>query len=76
MKRLRSYYRAALKANEMQEGFDALWPTWSSEMGAMIYLTSNQIVSAMDLLILTAVVDNRRLLEELRRELEELKAMK
>ena len=75
MNRLKRHYRAALKANEMQEGFDTLWPTWSSEMGAMIYITSKQVVSAMDLLVLTAAVDNRRVLEELRFELEGLNEM-
>jgi len=37
MKLLRDRYRVALKDSAMQEAFDALWPTWSSEMAAMIY---------------------------------------
>ena len=72
MTRLKKHYRAALKANEIQEGFDALWPTWISEMGAMIYLTSKQVVSALDLLVLKAAVDNRRALGTLQRELEKI----
>jgi len=48
---LRKTFRAALKENELQEAFDALWPTWSSEMDAMIYV---EILSVMDLLLLTA----------------------
>jgi hypothetical protein len=57
MKLLRDRYRVALKDSAMQEAFDALWPTWSSEMAAMIY---SEVLSTMDLLLLTSVVDNRR----------------
>ncbi len=56
MKMLRKTFRAALKENELQEAFDALWPTWSSEMDAMIYA---EVLSALDLILLTSVVDNR-----------------
>jgi hypothetical protein len=42
--------RAALKENELQEAFDALWPTWSCEMKAMIYA---EVLSALDLILLT-----------------------
>ncbi len=57
MTMLRKTFRAALKENELQEAFDALWPTWSSEMAAMIYADNLQV---MDLILLTSVVDNRR----------------
>ena len=57
MKMLRKTYRAALKENDLQEAFDALWPTWSCEMAAMIYA---EVLSALDLILLTSVVDNRR----------------
>jgi len=69
---LKRHYRAAFKADEMQEAFDALIPAWSRDMGAMIFLSSKQPVSALDLLVLNASVDNRREIETLRRELEEL----
>jgi len=65
MRNLRKRYRAALKDGEMQSAFDELWPAWSGEQGAMIYA---QGLSALDLLLLTAAVDNRREIEELRRE--------
>jgi hypothetical protein len=67
MAQLKARYRAALKDGEMQMAFDELWPVWSSEQGAMIYA---EVMSALDLLLLTAAVDNRREIEELRREVE------
>ncbi|MGD2200012.1 MAG: hypothetical protein PVJ38_00095 [Candidatus Bathyarchaeota archaeon] len=70
MVRLRKKYRAALKDDEMQRAFDELWPAWSNEQGAMIYA---QVLSALDLLLLTAAVDNRREIEELKGILEGMK---
>jgi hypothetical protein len=67
MAQLKARYRAALKDGAMQVAFDELWPAWSSEQGAMIYA---EVMSALDLLLLTAAVDNRREIEELRREVE------
>jgi hypothetical protein len=63
---LRKTFRAALKENELMEAFDVLWPTWSSEMAAMIYA---EVLSALDLLLLTSVVDNRREIEHIKQEL-------
>ena len=57
MKMLRKTFRAALKDDDLQQAFDELWPTWSSEMAAMIYADNLQV---MDLILLTSVVDNRR----------------
>ena len=71
MVHLRNKYRAALKDDEMQEAFDELWPSWSSEQGAMIFA---EVLSALDLLLLTAAVDNRREIEALRGELEGLRS--
>ena len=70
MVHLRKKYRAALKDDEMQRAFDELWPSWSSEQGAMIFA---EVLSALDLLLLTAAVDNRREIEALRGELEGLR---
>lgn len=64
MVQLKRRYRAALKDDAMQRAFDELWPIWSSEQGAMIYAS---VLSALDLLLLTAAVDNRKEIEELRR---------
>ena len=71
MVHLRDKYRAALKDDEMQRAFDELWPSWSSEQGAMIHA---EVLSALDLLLLTAAVDNRREIEALRAQLEGLRA--
>jgi len=65
MMKLRKRYRGALKDDEMQRAFDELWPAWSTEQGAMIYA---EVLSSLDLLLLTAAVDNRREIEALRRE--------
>ena len=71
MKILRDTFRAALKEDELQEAFDQLWPTWSAEMAAMIYA---EVLSALDLLILTATVDNRREIMKIQQRLHEEKA--
>ena len=63
MKKLRDQFRAALKDDDLQTAFDELWPTWSSEMAAMIYA---DILQVMDLILLTSVVDNRREIEKLK----------
>ncbi len=64
MKKMRDQFRAALKDDDLQEAFDELWPTWSSEMAAMIYA---DILQVMDLILLTSVVDNRREIEKLKK---------
>ena len=69
MKMLRDTFRAALKENELREAFDQFWPTWSTEMAAMIYA---EVLSALDLLLLTSVVDNRREIMKLQSVLEEV----
>ena len=48
MKKMRDKFRAALKDDDLQVAFDELWPTWSSEMAAMIYA---DIIQVMDLII-------------------------
>jgi len=63
MRQLRDRYRSALKDEKMKTAFDCLWDSWSSEQGAMIY---SDVLSALDLLTLTATVDNRRQIESLR----------
>ena len=68
MKMLRKTFRAALKANELQDAFDQLWPAWADEQAAMIH---TQVLSPLDLLTLTATVDNRREIMKLQRTLKE-----
>ena len=66
MAQLKAKYREALKDEAMQAAFDELWETWSSEMGAMIY---SEVLSTLDLLLLTATADNRREIMEIKRRL-------
>jgi len=72
MAQLKKRYRAALKDNSLQNAFDELWPAWSSEQGAMIYA---EVPSTLDLLLLTAAVDNRKEIEGLRRANLEIKRL-
>ena len=67
MMMLRKTFREALKENELQEAFDELWPTWANEMAAMIF---TEVLSTLDLLILTATVDNRREIMKLKQTLD------
>jgi len=64
---LRNTFREALKENELHEAFDELWPTWANEMAAMIF---TEVLSALDLLVLTATVDNRREIMKLKQALD------
>lgn len=63
MVKMRDQFRATLRDDDLQEAFDELWPTWSSEMAAIIYADS---LPVMDLILLTSVVDNRREIEKLK----------
>ena len=60
--KLRKGFRDALVRPSRREAFDRLVEAWSSELGAITYAES---VSLFDLLLLTAAIDNRRLIEEL-----------
>ena len=72
MKNLRDRYRAALKENELQDAFDELWPAWSNEMAAMIYA---EVLSVLDLLLLTSVIDNRSEIRKMKEKIEQLLCM-
>ena len=67
MMMLRKTFREALKENELQDAFDELWPTWANEMAAMIF---TEVLSALDLLVLTATVDNRREIMKIKQALD------
>ncbi len=71
MSNLRDYYRMALKDNELQDAFDAVWRDWDNEQAAMVYA---QVVSAYDLLNLTGVLGNRREITRLKERIEALEA--
>jgi len=67
--RLRTEYREAIVKPARREAFDRLVEAWSSELGAVTYAES---ISMFDLMLLTAAVENRRLIEELAAKLKEL----
>ena len=45
-----------------RDAFDSLLRAWSSEQGAMSYA---KVPTVLDVMLLTAVIDNRKLIEEL-----------
>jgi len=61
MDNLKRTYREALMDVGRRDAFDSLIRAWSSEQGAMSYA---RVPTALDVMLLTAVVDNRRLIEE------------
>jgi RecA/RadA recombinase len=75
---LKRTYREALMDAKRREAFDSLVHTWSGEQGAMSYA---RVPTVLDVMLLTAAVDNRKLIEEaleqiktLRSKLEEIDA--
>ncbi len=60
--RLRGEYRDALVKQGRREAFDRLVEAWSAELGAISYAES---LSLMDLILLTGLVDDRQVSEEL-----------
>jgi hypothetical protein len=68
---LRKEFQEALVDRGRREAFNGLVEAWSSELGAMGYAES---ITLLDLMLLTAVVDNRHLFAELMRSFEGLSA--
>jgi len=62
---LKRTYREALMDSGRREAFDSLVKTWSSEQGAMSYARIPTVLEAM---LLTAAIDNRKLIVELLEE--------
>ena len=62
LSRLRSEYRDALVKQGRRDAFDRLVEAWSAELGAISYAES---LSLMDLILLTGLVDDRRVSDEL-----------
>ncbi len=60
--RLREEYRDAIVKSARRDAFDRLVEAWSSELGAVTYAES---ISMLDLMLLTAAVENRRLVQDL-----------
>jgi len=72
MVKLRDMYRAALKDTDRFNAFMELFRAWDNEAAAMIYQAGDEVYHPIDLLNLTAVVDNRREIERLRATLAEM----
>ena len=62
LSKLRTEYCATLVKQGRREAFDRLVDAWSAELGAISYAES---FSLMDLILLTGLVDDRRISEEL-----------
>jgi len=61
MNNLKRTYREALMDAGRRDAFDSLVRAWSSEQGAMSHA---RVPTALDVMLLTAVIDNRKLIEE------------
>jgi len=60
--RLKENYQKALKEPSRREAFNSLLQVWSSERGAM---NNAEVPTALDVMLLTVAVDNRRLIQGL-----------
>ena len=58
---LRGFHNALMEASR-RDAFDSLKRAWSSELGAMSYA---RIPYVLDAMLLTGLIDNRKLIEEL-----------
>jgi len=72
IERLSKTYRDSLKDPNMRRAFDRLVESLSGEVGAM---GNADLPSILDAVLLTAAVENRRQIEELRDRIVELKTM-
>lgn len=71
IKSLKRGYRDVLMDVARRDAFDSLLRTLSSELGAMSYA---KIPTVLDVMLLTGLVDNRKLLIKLSNQLEVLKS--
>ncbi len=69
--RLRSEYKDALVKQGRRDAFDRLVEAWSQELGAISYAES---LSLMDLILLTGLVDDRRISQELTTRISDIEA--
>lgn len=68
---IRREFRDAVVSPERRAAFDSLVAAWGAELGAISYAES---VKMLDLMLLVSTVDNRAVIEELRRGYESLGA--
>ena len=69
--KLKANYLKALKEPSRREAFKDLMDVWSSERGAM---NNAEIPTVLDSMLLTAIVDNRRLISEIYSRLEKMRS--
>ena len=69
LSRMRKEYKDALLSRGRRDAFDRLVEAWSAELGAISYAES---FTLMDLLLLTGVIEDRRVAEELSLRISEL----
>jgi hypothetical protein len=67
---LKRTFREALLDPDKRKAFDDIVKGWTSEIGAMSY---SRVPTILDIMLLTAVVDNRKSVNENREELQDLK---
>ena len=67
--RLRRTYREALLDLKRRKAFDSLVRAWSSELGAM---SNANVPTILEIMLLTAAIDNRKKIEEIIDKVEEL----
>ncbi len=71
MDNLKRTYKEALMDVGRRDAFDSLIKAWSSEQGAMSYA---RVPTALDVMLLTAVTDNRKKIEEIQDTLQVLES--
>jgi len=71
LRELESSYVRGLRDPGLQEAFDGLVEVWGSEQGAM---SVSHVPTVLDLMQLTAILDNRREINELIEKLKEIRA--
>ncbi len=69
LSRMRTEYKAALLSRGRRDAFDHIVEAWSAELGAISYAES---FTLMDLLLLTGVIEDRRVTDELSHRLSDL----
>ena len=69
LSRMRTEYKVALLSRGRRDAFDHIVEAWSAELGAISYAES---FTLMDLLLLTGVIEDRRVTDELSLRLSDL----
>ncbi len=71
LRRLEASFAKSLRDEGRREAFNRIVEAWGSEMGAM---SNADVPNILNIMILTALLDNRKRVEELYRDLEQLRS--